>query len=83
LAVEILADGPDPRAVCPAAIKGAMDAEFMAYFGLTEDQLYAQVPLGRPGTPDDIANAVLFLCSSAAAFITGAVLTVDGGMAAK
>jgi NAD(P)-dependent dehydrogenase (short-subunit alcohol dehydrogenase family) len=82
-ALEAAARGVRVNAVCPAAIKGAMDAEFMAYFGLTEDELYAQVPLGRPGTPDDVANAVLFLCSSAAAFITGAVLTVDGGMAAK
>jgi 3-oxoacyl-[acyl-carrier protein] reductase len=71
------------NAVCPAAITGAMDAEFTAYFGLTDDELYAQVPLGRPGTPEDVANAVLFLCSPAVAFITGATLTVDGGMAAK
>jgi NAD(P)-dependent dehydrogenase (short-subunit alcohol dehydrogenase family) len=39
------------------------------------------VPLGRWGTPDDVARAVLFLASSDAAFITGAELAVDGGLA--
>ena len=39
----------------------------------------ANVPLGRLGTADEIANAVIFLCSNDAAFITGASLTVDGG----
>jgi NAD(P)-dependent dehydrogenase (short-subunit alcohol dehydrogenase family) len=37
-------------------------------------------PLGRIGTPRDIAEAVLFLASEAASFITGATLVVDGGM---
>ena len=37
------------------------------------------IPLGRAGTPDDIAHAVLFLCSAAAEYITGQNLTVDGG----
>lgn len=39
----------------------------------------ANIPLGRLGTADEIANAVIFLCSNDAAFITGASLTVDGG----
>ncbi len=38
-------------------------------------------PLGRPGTPDDIANAVVYLVSDAAGFVTGQVLSVDGGLA--
>jgi 3-oxoacyl-[acyl-carrier protein] reductase len=40
----------------------------------------AQVPLGRPGTPDDVAAAVCFLASDEAAYITGHVLAVNGGM---
>ena len=36
-------------------------------------------PLGRLGEPDDVADAVLFLCSPAARWVSGAVLTVDGG----
>lgn len=39
----------------------------------------AKIPAGRPGTPDDIAGAVLFLCSGAASYITGADIPVDGG----
>ena len=44
------------------------------------DALLARVPLGRLGTPDDIANAVLFLASPRAAYITGTTLHVNGGM---
>lgn len=42
-----------------------------------------QHPVGRIGTPEDIANATLFLCGQESAFITGQVLTVDGGMSKK
>jgi 3-oxoacyl-[acyl-carrier protein] reductase len=40
----------------------------------------AQIPLGRPGTPDDVAAAVCFLASDEASYITGQVLGVNGGM---
>ena len=39
----------------------------------------ANVPLGRPGTPEDVGHAVLFLCSDAASYVTGQVLAVEGG----
>jgi 3-oxoacyl-[acyl-carrier protein] reductase len=65
------------NAVAPGYIATAMtDA-------LTEEQkqaITAQIPLGRQGTDADIANAVLFLASNAAAYITGHVLDVNGGM---
>ncbi|MFI5351258.1 MAG: SDR family NAD(P)-dependent oxidoreductase [Elusimicrobiota bacterium] len=44
-------------------------------------QMTASVPMGRPGTPDEIAKAVTFLASDDASFVTGAELFVDGGMA--
>jgi len=70
--VNAVAPGPIPTEV------------FMEFFDATEDDLPRlaedlQVPLGRLGRPEDIANAVLFLASPAAAWITGQVLAVDGG----
>ncbi len=53
---------------------------------LDEDQrrwLTSQIPMGRTGTPREIAPAVVFLCSEQAAYITGQVLNVDGGMVMK
>jgi 3-oxoacyl-[acyl-carrier protein] reductase len=47
--------------------------------GATEAML-TNTPLGRLGDPEDVAGAVRFLCSDAAAFVTGVVLLVDGGL---
>jgi len=82
-ALEVAAHAIRVNAVCPAAIEGAMDTLFMDYFHLTKEQLAAAVPLGRAGAPDDVAGAVLFLCSADASFITGATLAIDGGMTAQ
>jgi 3-oxoacyl-[acyl-carrier protein] reductase len=46
----------------------------------TQAQWIAQVPLGRLGTPDDVASAVCFLASDEASYITGQILAVNGGM---
>jgi NAD(P)-dependent dehydrogenase (short-subunit alcohol dehydrogenase family) len=47
----------------------------------TRKKLYAQIPLGQPGTARQVARAVLYLASEDAAYITGQVLTMDGGLA--
>jgi 3-oxoacyl-[acyl-carrier protein] reductase len=44
-------------------------------------RMLESVPLGKPGTPADVANAALFLASDYASYITGQVIVVDGGMA--
>lgn len=44
------------------------------------ESILSQIPMGRMGNPEDIANAVLFLCCPESDYITGQVLTVDGGM---
>ncbi len=65
------------NAVAPGYIQTAMTDK------LTEDQKQAMlkfVPLGRMGQPQDVANAILFLVSPLADYITGQVITVDGGM---
>ena len=44
--------------------------------------LLSKIPMGRFGTPEDVAEAVVFLCSDGAGYITGQVLTIDGGLIA-
>jgi NAD(P)-dependent dehydrogenase (short-subunit alcohol dehydrogenase family) len=48
-----------------------------------EAALMARHPLGRLGTPEEIAEAVVWLCSDAASFVTGHTMTVDGGYVAQ
>jgi NAD(P)-dependent dehydrogenase (short-subunit alcohol dehydrogenase family) len=78
LAIAYAADGIRVNAVAPGWIATALTQ------GLQDDaarsaQILARTPLGRWGTPEDIAGPVLFLASAAARFVTGVVLPVDGG----
>jgi 3-oxoacyl-[acyl-carrier protein] reductase len=65
------------NAVAPGFIATAMTD---ALSDKVKAELTAQIPLERLGSPDDIANAVLFLASEASGYITGHVLSVNGGM---
>jgi 3-oxoacyl-[acyl-carrier protein] reductase len=64
-----------------AIAPGFIDTEMTrAVSEKAREQWFERIPLGRAGTPDDIAAAVAFLASDAASYITGEVLAVDGGM---
>lgn len=73
------------NAICPGYIDTPMTEEWLRSVPNREEttrQMLAVHPLGRIGTPRDVAEAAVFLASGAAAFITGTTLIVDGGMSA-
>src|SRR5437867_911855 len=88
LALELAAYGVRVNAVCPGPVYTEFNRTVMAQRGrslnLSEEQMIerirASIPLGRWGEAADIANAVAFLCSPEAAWITGEVLRVSGGL---
>ena len=78
LAREVGSRGITVNVVAP----GVVDTDMIASLGEQRvEQLVALVPLGRRASPADVAGAVAFLASDDAAYITGAVLPVDGGLA--
>ncbi len=77
LAKEVGGRGIRVNAVAPGYITTDMTADLADE---QRDQILANTPLGRLGTPGDVADAVAFLCSDAAAFVTGSVMRVDGGL---
>ena len=78
MARELASRGITVNAVAPGFIQTDMTQK------LTDDQkqkLVQNIPMGRMGTPQDVAKVVAFLCSKDADYITGQVISVDGGMA--
>ncbi len=67
------------NAVCPGYVRTPMTDATMARRG---DQVLARVPAARLGTPEEIAEAVVWLCCDRAGFVTGAAYSVDGGYSA-
>lgn len=82
-ALEYAAQGIRVNAVCPGVIRTAMVERFTRGDPQAEAGLVAAEPVGRMGTPDEVAAAVLWLCSDSASFVTGHALAVDGGMVAQ
>jgi NAD(P)-dependent dehydrogenase (short-subunit alcohol dehydrogenase family) len=83
MALDFAADGVRVNAVCPGAIQTGMMEPFIKDQPDPEEAVKAigrTIPLGRVGQPEDIAQAVYFLASPAASYITGATLVVDGGL---
>jgi NAD(P)-dependent dehydrogenase (short-subunit alcohol dehydrogenase family) len=73
-----LAPGITVNAIAPGPFESKMMAATLDAFG---DQIAASAPLKRIGRPDDMAGAAIFLASRAGAYLTGAVIPVDGGIA--
>lgn len=78
LAAELAGRNVLVNAVAPGFIATDMSAAVRNMAG--EDNLKKLIPVKRLGTPEDIANVVVFLCGPAAAYVTGQVITVDGGL---
>jgi 3-oxoacyl-[acyl-carrier protein] reductase len=74
LAQEVAKRGVTVNAVAPGFIKTDMTAE------LNEKELAAQVPMNRFGTPEEVAEAVAFFASKSSSYITGEVLSINGGL---
>jgi 3-oxoacyl-[acyl-carrier protein] reductase len=76
LARQLAPHGINVNGVAPHAIETEMSAQWSEE---RRKEIIASIPLGRLGKPEDVANAVLFLASDEASFITGEILDVNGG----
>jgi NAD(P)-dependent dehydrogenase (short-subunit alcohol dehydrogenase family) len=82
-AIEYAQQGIRVNAVCPGAIDTPMMDETFERFPGFREMLTGFVPLGRMGTPTEVAAAIAWLASDAASFITGEGLTIEGGLLAR
>jgi NAD(P)-dependent dehydrogenase (short-subunit alcohol dehydrogenase family) len=70
------------NAVCPGVIRTPMIDRVTQGNRAVEAQYEAIEPMGRMGRPEEVSEVVIWLCSDASSFITGAALAVDGGLLA-
>jgi NAD(P)-dependent dehydrogenase (short-subunit alcohol dehydrogenase family) len=82
-ALEYAKSGIRVNAICPGVIHTEMVDRITGKDPGAEKQFIALEPLGRMGTPEEIAAGALWLCSKAASFVTGHALAVDGGLVAQ
>jgi NAD(P)-dependent dehydrogenase (short-subunit alcohol dehydrogenase family) len=82
-ALEYAPRGIRVNAVCPGTIETPMLAAMIAKGELTVDDAQTGQPIGRLGQGDEIAAAILWLCSPGASFVVGVALPVDGGYTAR
>ncbi len=79
-AIEAARQGVRVNAVCPGFTDTPMVADGLARMGQTLDELVRRIPARRLGTADEVAAAIAYLCSDAAAYVTGQTLVLDGGL---
>ncbi len=81
MAIELSGDGIAVTVICPGYFPTRMTAPYLADEG-ERAELLAQIPAGRLGDPAEVAALVSFLISHEAAYLTGGVITIDGGRSA-
>src|SRR5215510_6201413 len=81
-ALEYAKAGVRVNAVCPGAIDTPMMGRITGHRPQRAERMAASEPVGRMGRPEEIAEAVVWLCSEAASFVTGHAMAVDGGITA-
>jgi NAD(P)-dependent dehydrogenase (short-subunit alcohol dehydrogenase family) len=82
-ALEYATQGIRVNAICPGVIDTEMVTRFTHGDPDAAEQLTSTEPVGRMGTPEEIAASVVWLCSDAASFVTGQAIAVDGGFVAR
>ena len=82
-ALEYATQGIRVNAVCPGVIQTEMITRFTHGDATAAAALLETEPIGRLGTPDEIAESVIWLCSDRSSYVTGQALAVDGGFVAR
>lgn len=78
-ALEYARSGIRINAICPSHILTPMVEDIFRSNPPLEERYVAELPIGRLGTSEEVAEAVIWLCSDAASFVTGHIMAVDGG----
>lgn len=81
-ALDYAREGIRVNEVCPGLIHTPMTANTLSD-PVRRERIVSKEPVGRPGTPEEVAAAVVWLCTDAASFVTGHALVVDGGFLAQ
>lgn len=79
-ALEMVSQGVRVNSVCPTWVKTPLLDKEIQKNPEVAHMIQAATPMGRAATPEEVAEVVLFLCSSGASYVTGTGLLVDSGM---
>lgn len=81
-AKEYAGDNIRVNAVCPSTTRTAMVERFSARWPVWQQRQNESIPMGRIGEPEEVAEAIAWLCTTGSSFVTGACITMDGGQTA-